>query len=151
DTTDPTSTIACAGTSCDGRYFNPQSPITLTGIDNGSGVKTIRYTTNGTTPTSTVGTIYTRPFTVPASATIKFLAIDAANNVEALVNTQTVVIDNVAPVASATCNAKECATGWYQHAVKIVMAGTDTGASGLGGIHYTLDNSTPTAASRLYT
>ena len=113
DTIRPLSSILCNGTDCDNGFFNPSSPITLAGVDNGSGIKEIRYTTDGSAPTTTHGTVYAGPFTVPTTTTVKFLAIDKANLVEQFANSQTIQVDTGAPVASATCNGAACSTAWY--------------------------------------
>ena len=149
DTTAPTSSILCGGVACSGGWFNAGTHVSLSGADAGSGIKEIRYTTDGSTPTLT-SSVYTGPFSVSSSSTVKYFAVDKANIAEA-VNSQTVQIDAVAPVSTGTCNATACSTGWYHAAVTVALSGSDAGGSGLAAIHYTLDNTTPTASSPVYT
>src|SRR6266568_2483818 len=65
DTTPPTSTIMCDGVSdgggCASGWYGRSVLVTLTASDNagGSGVASIRYTTDGSDPTKTNGTDYT--------------------------------------------------------------------------------------------
>ena len=72
--------------------------VTLAATDAGSGVKEIRYTTNGTDPTASAGTVYGTPFTIntEGTTTIKWRAIDNAGNVEA-VRSAAVRIDKKGP------------------------------------------------------
>ena len=53
-----------------GPYFSAQS-VAITSSTSGA---TIRYTIDGTTPTSTTGTIYTTPITISATTTLKAIA-----------------------------------------------------------------------------
>ena len=92
DTTSPSTAISCNSAPCAGYYDGPVT-IALDATDDtgGSGVAQIRYTTDGTTPTATSGTLYSGPFSVGSSATIKYLAVDNAGNVSP-VTTQTITI-----------------------------------------------------------
>jgi uncharacterized repeat protein (TIGR03803 family) len=53
-----------------GIYNNPQS-VTLVSATSGA---TIRYTTDGSTPTETIGTLYSGPVTIGATTTLKAIA-----------------------------------------------------------------------------
>jgi len=116
-------------------------------------VAAIRYTTDGSDPTS-ASPLYLVPFTVPATATVKYRAWDVAGNVEAT-NTQVIQIDTTSPdgdppVSSIACNGTTCSAGWYGAAVSVSLSATDSG-SGVAAIRYTLDGSNPTGTSTLYT
>jgi peptidoglycan/xylan/chitin deacetylase (PgdA/CDA1 family) len=154
DVSAPTTTIACNSTTCSTSWYTT-SPVTiaLTATDNtgGSGVAAIYYTTNGSTPT-TSSPVYTAPFTVSATTTVKFFSVDSAGNAEA-VNSQTIQIDTVAPTTTITCNSTTCSTGWYKTTpVTVALAATDnTGGSGVKATYYTIDGSTPTTSSPVYT
>ncbi len=88
DATPPVSTISCNNAACAGPY-NAAVTVRLTADDgSGSGVAQIRYTTDGSTPTATSGTVYTAPFTLAATTTVKYLAVDNAGNVENPANSQ---------------------------------------------------------------
>jgi hypothetical protein len=89
DNTAPTTSIACNGGSCSNR-FRRSVTVTLSGSDSGSGVATIRYTTNGTTPTAS-SPIYTGPFVLTATRTVRWVAWDAAGN-QSVARTQAVFV-----------------------------------------------------------
>ena len=72
DATEPASTISCNNAACAGPY-NAAVTVRLSADDgSGSGVAQIRYTTDGSTPTATSGTVYTAPFTLAATTTVKY-------------------------------------------------------------------------------
>ncbi len=76
DRTPPTSSIACNGANCATWYTGPAS-VSLSAVDSGTAVTAIRYTTDGTDPT-TASPLYTSPFTVSSTKTVKFRAWDNA-------------------------------------------------------------------------
>jgi glycoprotein endo-alpha-1,2-mannosidase len=99
DTTPPTTSIVCNGTACGGTYTSPVT-IALTATDNtgGSGVKATFYTTDGTDPTtSSTRKTNTGPFTIAATAAIRFYSVDNAGNAETA-KTQTVTIGAASPL-----------------------------------------------------
>jgi hypothetical protein len=109
----------------------------------GSGCSAIRYTLDGTTPTASSAT-YSAPLSVAQSTTLQFFAVDVAGNASE-VTTETYVIDTVAPVATATP-----AGGLYNTQPSVVLTCTDSGGSGCAATHYTVDGSTPTTSSPVY-
>lgn len=120
-----------------GSYSSAQS-VSLSDTTSGAA---IYYTTNGSTPT-TASTLYSGPFTVSTSNTVKTIAVAAG-------------MTNSNP-ASATFSigAPQVATptispggGTITSAQSITLADTTTGAA----IYYTLDGTTPTTASPRYT
>ena len=147
DTTPPTSLIACNGGPCGG-WHQGGTQVSLTGSDAGSGIKEIRYTTDGSAPTMS-SPVYAGPFVIPASATVRYFAVDKANNVEAP-NAQSIAIDPIAPTASVLCDGGACTTAWHNVAVHVTLAASDAGGSGVASIRYTTDGSTPSAASAAY-
>ena len=58
--------------------------------------------------------------------------------------------DKVAPLTTISCNGGSCA-GTFSAAVSVALAPTDTGGSGVDKTYYTLDGSTPTTSSTVYT
>ncbi len=156
DAAAPTTTISCNGGACASGWYNAAVKVTLSATDNtgGSGVAGTMYTTDGSNPaTSPTATLYTGPFTVPASATVKFYSTDLAGNAEA-VNSQQIQVDAVAPTTTISCNGGACASGWYNAAVKVTLSATDnTGGSGVAGTMYTTDGSNPATSptATLYT
>ncbi len=153
DSTSPSSSIACNGSACSSGSYTAAVSVSLSATDVESGVAAIRYTTDGSDPTS-ASPLYLVPFTVPATATVKYRAWDVAGNVEAT-NTQVIQIDTTSPdgdppVSSIACNGTTCSAGWYGAAVSVSLSATDSG-SGVAAIRYTLDGSNPTGTSTLYT
>ncbi|MFZ0180972.1 MAG: chitobiase/beta-hexosaminidase C-terminal domain-containing protein [Candidatus Dormiibacterota bacterium] len=153
DTVAPTTTITCNSATCTAWYHTTPVTVALTASDNtgGSGVKATYYTTNGSTPTSS-SAVYTAPFTVSATTTVKFFSVDNAGNAEA-VKSQAIGIDTVAPTTTITCNSTTCSTGWYKTTpVRVALAATDnSGGSGVKATYYTTNGSTPTTSSTVYT
>ena len=149
DTTPPTSTITCNGVSdgggCASGWYDAPVAVTLTAADNpgGSGVASIIYTTDGSDPTPTNGTVYSGPFTVTATTTVKWRAYDNAGNAEAI-HTQAIQIDEVPPSSSIGCNGTTCQTGWYNTPVSVRLSAVDTGGAGVADIRYTTDGTDPT-------
>jgi hypothetical protein len=143
----PTSSIACNLAVCSTGWYGGPVSVSLSAADGGSGVAAIRYTTDGSEPTA-ASPLYTTPFTVSSTTTVKFRAWDNAGNVEAT-NSQLIQIDTTTPRSSITCNDIRCATGWYKASVSVKLSATDS-QSGVAVIRYTLDGSVPTASSTAY-
>ena len=107
DITPPTTTINCVGLGdadgCGSSWYNAAVDVSLAATDDvgGSGVKEIRYTTDGSDPTATSGTVYGGPFSVTSTATVKYRAFDNAGNAET-VRSQLIRIDTTAPTAGLT-------------------------------------------------
>ena len=100
---------------------------------------TIRYTLDGSTLSDTAGTVYTAPFTISGTTTVK--AIAYANGLtDSSVATATYTIKAAAPTFSP-------AGGMYTAPQTTALSTSTTGAT----IRYTLDGSTPSeTAVRLY-
>jgi peptidoglycan/xylan/chitin deacetylase (PgdA/CDA1 family) len=147
DTSPPTSSIACNGAPCSSWYVPPVS-VSLSATDPGTAVTAIRYTTDGSTPT-TSSPLYTGPFTVSTNTTVKYRAWDMAGNVEAT-KSQLIQIDTSPPTSSIACNGSACSSGTYNAAVSVSLSATDSD-SGVAAIRYTTDGSDPSASSPLYT
>lgn len=85
-----------------GTGWNTTSPVqvTLSATDATSGVAAVRYTVDGSDPTSSgTAVAYSGPFPLAASATVRFYATDVAGNSSA-VGSRAVQIDTVAPGSS---------------------------------------------------
>ncbi|QIN81381.1 hypothetical protein GBA63_01130 [Rubrobacter tropicus] len=102
----------------------------------------IRYTTDGSDPTATTGTLYDgQQINVTSSQTIKAIVVDAAGNPSSVASFG-YTIDRVAP--SLTSNF---VSGSYDAAQMVPFTSDDPGAE----IRYTTDGSTPNRTSKLYT
>ncbi|HEX8699219.1 MAG TPA: chitobiase/beta-hexosaminidase C-terminal domain-containing protein, partial [Myxococcaceae bacterium] len=139
DTTPPTETANPTG----GTYNSAQSVTLACSDGTGSGCASIRYTTDGSTPTATSAQ-YSAAITVSANTTLKFIGIDNAGNTSAVV-TETYVIDTVAPTVAANPTG-----GTYVSAQSVVLTCNDGTGSGCASIRYTTDGSVPTATSAEY-
>jgi peptidoglycan/xylan/chitin deacetylase (PgdA/CDA1 family) len=146
DQTPATSSIACNGAPCSSWYTAPVS-VSLSSVDSGTGVAVIRYTTDGTDPTAT-SPIYSGPFSVDTTTTVKYRAWDNAGNIEAT-QAQSISLDTAAPLSSIACNGSSCSTGPYSGGVTVSLLATDVG-SGVAAIRYTTDGSTPDTSSAPY-
>ena len=93
----------------------------------------INYTTDGTTPTATVGTLYSGPITVSETTTINAIAY-ATGMTDSSVTTATYTISP--PVAAPTFSP---AAGTYGSSQTVAILSATPGAS----IRYTTDGSTP--------
>jgi Chitobiase/beta-hexosaminidase C-terminal domain len=101
---------------------------------------TIRYTTDGSTPTSS-SPQYSGPLTFSQTTTLKFYATDASGRSSA-VQTQTYTITNPGPVVSASP-----AGGTYGGPVTVTLSSNESDTTS----YYTTDGSTPTTSSAQYT
>lgn len=114
--------------------FTDSTSVTITSTTSGA---SIYYTTDGTTPSATNGTLYTAAFTIDETTTIKAIAILSGYNnssvttktlTENLPSCETPVISGTTPFDESTSVTITCAT---------------SGAS----IYYTTDGSTPSASN----
>ncbi|MGE5740986.1 MAG: chitobiase/beta-hexosaminidase C-terminal domain-containing protein [Candidatus Aminicenantes bacterium RBG_16_66_30] len=113
-----------------GTYADPQD-VTITTSTAGA---SIRYTTDGSTPTETTGTLYTGPVPIAASLTLKAVAYQAGSRTSAVTSgAYTIGLLVAAPVFSP-------GPGTYTTEQNIAMTTTTAGAT----IRYTTDGSTPT-------
>jgi hypothetical protein len=152
DTAAPATTMSCNGAPCVAGAYNAAVTVSFAAADNtgGSGVDKTYYTTDGTTPT-TASTVYTGPFSVGATATVKFFSTDKAGNAE-VVRSQSLQIDTVAPTTTIAVNGQAPSSGWYNAAVTVTLTATDnSGGAGVDKTYYTTNGTTPTTASTVYT
>lgn len=145
DSTPPATSITCnTGTEggCATGFYPNAVAIQLTAVDDpgGSGVSSIRYTTDGSDPTLANGTVYAGPF--DTTSTVRYRAYDKAGNAEPI-RTQQIRIDAVAPTAAITCDDAACATTAYQRPVSVALQAGDAGGSGVASIRYTIDGTDP--------
>jgi hypothetical protein len=81
DTIAPATSIACNGAACTSSAYAGPVSVSLSASDFGSGVASIHYTIDGSTPTQASPT-YTDAFPLSASATVQYRSWDNAGNVE---------------------------------------------------------------------
>ena len=112
---------------------SPFTTSTSVSISADSGAS-IYYTTDGTTPT-TSSTLYSAPFSVMATTTVKAIAVK--NSVSSAVTTETFFMRPNAPTITGTDNFTTTST---------IGLSAASGCS----IYYTTDGSTPTTSSTLY-
>ena len=124
-------------------YYNAAQNVTLTAVDNLSTSLEIYYTTNGQTPSS-YSTLYTEPISITADTTLKFIAIDDAGNISS-VQCETYIMDTTLPTVTA-----DPVAGLYNNTQTVTLTATDNLDTNLD-IYYTLDGTTPTTTSTLYT
>jgi|GEM_PF-585161 len=133
DTTPPTVSILPATGN-----FVSSFLVTLSMNESGS----IYYTTNGTTPTS-ASTKYSAPFTVSSTTTVKFFAIDSVGNPSFASSASYTLVppaDTTAPVTTISP-----AGGTFQVPQSVSLA-----ANEMATIYFTVNGSTPTTASSVY-
>lgn len=127
-----------------GAYSTPQNVVLLCDDNFGTGCAATYYTVDGSTP-NTASTIYSTPITISTDTTIKFLSIDNAGNQEA-VQSATVLIETGPPVTTASPGSGILGVDGNT----ITLTCTDT-EGGCANTYYTLDGTTPTTSSTVYT
>jgi hypothetical protein len=130
-TADPNApvTTGTASPAANATGWNPSAvTVTLTATD-ASGVANTYYTTNGSTPT-TSSTRYTGPFTVSATATVRYFSVDIRGNAETPTSLA-VRIDGVAPTGSVTAPSSGAVVSGT---VTVSGGSADTGGSGLAAV-----------------
>jgi Bacterial Ig domain/Chitobiase/beta-hexosaminidase C-terminal domain/Calcineurin-like phosphoesterase len=157
DTAAPTTTITCNGSPCSSTDYGSAVTVALSASDTGgSGVKSTKYTTDGTDPSSSASAVtYTGPFTVSQTTTVKFASVDNAGNQEAaqsqLISVAAAPADLAAPTTTISCNGSACSSTDYGSAVTVALAASDTGGSGVKSTKYTTDGSDPTTSASAVT
>lgn len=126
----PPNTVATPTITPNGGTFTTSTTVTLACATSGA---SIRYTTDGSTPTATTGVLYSAPFVVNASKTVKALAYKSGMTNSAVASA-VFTIKVAAPTVSP-------AAGTYASSVTVSLACATPGAT----IRYTTDGSTPSA------
>jgi len=99
DDTAPTASIKCNNATCSSDWIRGVVKVSLSADDNGgSGVASIHYTTDGSTPT-VASPLYSGPITISATTTVRYAAFDQAGNVSA-VGSKAVKIDRAGPTVT---------------------------------------------------
>lgn len=119
-----------------GGWYNHNQTVVLN-VTGANGTK-IYYTTNGSVPT-TNSTLYTGPITIANTTTLKYMAVDDANNTSQ-VYTQVYTIDTVAPVVTAVPKS-----GSYVSPLRVYFTAKEWAV-----VYYTLDGTDPRTKGILY-
>jgi len=110
DTTPPVTSIACNGAACSSWYRAPVT-VTLSATDiGGSGVARTVSTTDGSDPNGPGGIVYTGPFTVTQSTTVRFSWTDTSPPYQYRWNTRKVALGQHTLTAVATDGADNTTT-----------------------------------------
>ncbi len=117
-----------------GSYEGDQN-ITITTATNGA---SIRYTTDGSEPSSTAGTLYSTAVSVTTTTTLRAIAYKN-NMLDSTVTTKTYTLKTAAPIFSPIA-------GTYEGPKPIAITCATAGAI----IYYTTDGTTPTTTSAQY-
>lgn len=125
-----TGTVASPVISPAGGSFTAAQQVSITSLLDGA---SIRYTLDGSNPSSTAGTLYTAPFTVSSSSTVKAVAYKADWLDSAIASASFTITGTV---ASPTFSP---AAGTYTSAQSVTIATNPSDAT----IRYTLDGSNP--------
>ncbi|MFC1400492.1 chitobiase/beta-hexosaminidase C-terminal domain-containing protein [Streptacidiphilus sp. N1-5] len=134
-----TGTVATPTFSPAGGTFSSAQTVTL--ADSTSGAS-IRYTTDGSTPTAS-STLYSTPLSITATTTVKAIGILSGSTNSAVASATYTISTAPSTVATPTFSP---AGGTFSSAQTVTLADSTSGA----GIRYTTDGSTPTASSTLY-
>ena len=122
------STAAAPTFSPSGGTYTAAQTVTLSSTTSGA---TIRYTTDGSAPSETAGTVYSAPFAISGTTTVKAMAY-ASGLTDSSVATAIYTILAAAPTFSPS-------GGTYSAAQTVTLSSTTTGAT----IRYTTDGSAP--------
>jgi unsaturated rhamnogalacturonyl hydrolase len=115
-----------------GSYSSAQT-VTISTTTSGA---SIRYTTDGSTPSETAGTIYSGPVSISATTTLKALAYESGFTDSAVTSATYTISTGGGTVAAPTFNP---GGGTFSSAQTVTVSTTTSGAS----IRYTTDGSTP--------
>lgn len=148
DSAAPATTASCNNTTCSTGWYRAAVTVGLSAMDaGGSGVASTFYTTDGTDPaTSSTARVYTAPFPVTSTTTVKAATTDTAGNVEPT-RSWSIRIDTTAPSTPIYCNGDPCGTAPYAGPVTVTLPAMDAGGSGLAKTTYTLDGTDPATST----
>lgn len=105
----------------------------------------IYYTTDGSTPTQH-STLYTNPIMISQTTTLKYIGVDTNGNVSAV---GTEVYDITLPDTSKPVITVQPPGGTYSSSQRVTLNISDNDPN--AKIYYTVDGSTPTKTSAIYT
>ena len=130
----PSTTMSCNGTACGTGWYRAPLRVTLTATPAGS---TTRYTTDGTAPSATTGTVYSGPFDISrgGSTTVRYASTDATGTLTETPRSTTVQVDADAPTAQLTSPAS--GTSYPKRTSKVSLSATATDpTSGISRVEF---------------
>jgi hypothetical protein len=130
----PTTTIACDGHACSTDWQKGPVQVSLSAADNGAGVGPTRYTLDGSDPSPT-SAIYSGPFTVAGTTTVKYRSWDLSGNPEA-VGSQRLNLDPNPPSAAIVSPTDGASLLTGDLGVKVDAS---DGGSGVAGVELYVD------------
>jgi len=143
ETQTPQTTASPVGTT-----FNNEDivPITLLCDDGtGSGCAATYYTTDGTVPNKN-SILYTGPFQLETTTVLRFFSVDNIGNTENFsANSESYTVELEAPVTTISPGTRI----YESNSLTLTLTCSDD-SSGCAATYYTLDDSTPTTSSFLY-
>jgi peptidoglycan/xylan/chitin deacetylase (PgdA/CDA1 family) len=135
DTAPPTTAISCNSATCATTWYGQPVTVGLSATDTGgSGVAVTRYTTDGSTPTTSSPT-YSAPLVLSQTTTLSYRSWDNAGNVEPT-RTITLRIDTAAPTVAITAPANGATIKAAQ--TTITASASDVG-SGVKSVDFYVD------------
>jgi hypothetical protein len=129
-------TVAAPSFSPGGGTYSSAQNVMITTATGGA---SIRYTTDGSTPSETAGTIYSGPVNISSNATLNAIAYESGFT-DSSITSATYTVGSQQPVAAPTFSP---GGGSYTSAQNVTIATITGGAS----IRYTTDGSTPSETS----
>ena len=152
DTSAPVTTVVCNAAPCASSTYTSTVYATLSATDTGSAVSSTHYTVDGSDPSLSSPT-YSTAIPITSTTTLKFRSWDHAGNADAT-NTQMINAnlpgDTTPPVTVITCDNSPCGGTGYNGSTTVTLSAFDAGW-GVDKTYYTLDGTTPTTASTVYT
>jgi len=145
DTTPPTGTIII---NSGANYTNStSSTLTLSCTDSGSGCSQMQFSNDNSTWSTPEAYAATKSWTLASgdgTKTVYAKFKDNAGNWSSAYS-DTITLDTVAPATTASPTG-----GTYTSVLSVTLTCSDSAGSGCGNIYYTIDGSTPTTGSPVY-
>jgi rhamnogalacturonyl hydrolase YesR len=123
-----------------GGTFSSAQTVTISTTTSGA---SIRYTTDGSTPSETAGAIYSGPVSIGSTTTLKALAYESGFTDSTVTSATYTISTGGGTVATPTFSP---AGGTYTSAQTVKLSDSTSGAT----IHYTTNGTTPTTSSTVY-
>lgn len=131
DRTKPQLQVLMTGNHSQG-WFTEEARIELNASDNASGLESLTYAVNGSSPIQ-----YDGPFSLgDGTYQLSFQAWDLAGNV--VNQAMQVKVDLLAPQTSMAVDGEAGQLGWFLSEVNVTLTASDS-ASGVASVHYRLD------------